>query len=155
MKARWTIDLASGFVVSALTIMGGSNPYIPASETRPAEKAFRIRFQPGDQSFQIDPLHRPEVGIGLPGSILDLAMGLDIDIDHACGGVAACSTCHVIVKEGLASCNESSEAEEDQLDKAPGVNPQSRLACQCVPDGSQDLVVQIPNWNRNLVREGN
>jgi 2Fe-2S ferredoxin len=82
-------------------------------------------------------------------------MGLGIDIDHACGGVSACSTCHVVVLEGLSSCNEASDSEEDQLDKAPGLTPQSRLACQCIPNGTENLLVQVPSWNRNLVREGN
>jgi len=59
----------------------------------------------------------------------------------------------IIVREGLESCNEATEDEEDQLDLAPGLTPQSRLACQCVPDGSHDLVVEIPGWNRNLVKE--
>jgi 2Fe-2S ferredoxin len=60
----------------------------------------------------------------------------------------------VIVREGEPSCNEATEDEEDMLDLAPGLTPQSRLACQCVPDGSTDLVVEIPSWNRNLVSEG-
>ena len=68
--------------------------------------------------------------------------------------VCACSTCHVIVKEGFDSLSEASENEEDMLDNAPGVTLQSRLACQAVADGSSDLVVEIPHWNRNLVSEG-
>lgn len=88
-------------------------------------------------------------------SLLEIAMDQDIDIDHACGGVCACSTCHVIVREGYDSCGEPEEREEDQLEKAPGLTPRSRLACQTRPDGSADLVVEIPSWNRNLVREGN
>jgi 2Fe-2S ferredoxin len=102
----------------------------------------------------VRPGEEPTGGTGLPGSLLDMALGSDIDIDHACGGVSACSTCHIIVREGLDSCTESTEGEEDQLDKAPGLTPQSRLACQCVPDGSKNIIVEIPNWNRNLVREG-
>jgi 2Fe-2S ferredoxin len=89
----------------------------------------------------------------LPGSILDIALASGVDIDHACGGVVACSTCHIIVKQGLNTCNESTDEEEDQLDKAPGLTPFSRLACQCVPNGKENLVVEVPNWNRNLVRE--
>ena len=58
-----------------------------------------------------------------------------------------------IVREGLETCNETSEDEEDMLDEAPGLTPNSRLACQCVPDGSKDLVVEIPAWNRNMVKE--
>ena len=48
---------------------------------------------------------------------------------------------------------EASDDEEDQLDNAPGLEPTSRLSCQCVPDGSSDVVVEVPDWNRNLVRE--
>jgi 2Fe-2S ferredoxin len=59
----------------------------------------------------------------------------------------------VIVKKGLDSCSESTEDEEDMLDMAPGLTPCSRLGCQTVPDGSEDLVVEIPDWNRNLAKE--
>ncbi|MCS6897260.1 MAG: 2Fe-2S iron-sulfur cluster-binding protein, partial [Nitrospira sp.] len=70
------------------------------------------------------------------------------------GGGCACSTCHVIVKQGLASCNEGTDDEFDQLEEAPMTTLQSRLGCQCVPDGTQDVVVEIPAVNKNLVREG-
>ena len=83
-----------------------------------------------------------------------VALGAGIEIDHACGGVCACSTCHVQVDGGLETCNEANDAEEDQLDLAPGLTETSRLACQCVPDGSAPLRVVIPAWNRNLVSEG-
>jgi 2Fe-2S ferredoxin len=76
-----------------------------------------------------------------------------VDIDHSCGGVCACSTCHVIVRQGIESCNEATDDELDQLDNARGLEPESRLACQCVPNGTQDIVVEIPKWNRNLARE--
>src|ERR1700756_4590113 len=113
-------------------------------------KKFSITFQlPGgkeSRTLEIDPDDRPSSDTGLPGSLLDIALGSDIDIDHACGGVCACSTCHVIVKEGLQSCNEPPEEEEDQLEEAPALTPKSPLACQCVPDGSEDLWVQVPNW---------
>lgn len=116
-------------------------------------KKFQIQFLPMNQTIEVDLDQLPSSEIGEPGSILDLALASDIDIDHACGGVCACSTCHIIVQAGLDSCNSATEEEEDQLDEAPGITPQSRLACQCIPDGSQNLVVQIPHWNRNLVRE--
>ena len=90
---------------------------------------------------------------GLPGSILNLALNAGIDVDHSCGGVCACSTCHIIVKQGIGSCNEANEDEEDMLDLAPGLDLNSRLACQCVPDGTQGVIVEIPEWNRNLVSE--
>ena len=114
---------------------------------------YSITFLPENKTLEIDPHHPPCSESGLPGSILDIALASGIDIDHACGGVSACSTCHVVIKEGFDSCNESSEDEEDQLDLAPGLTPQSRLACQCIPNGKQNLVIQVPNWNRNLARE--
>jgi 2Fe-2S ferredoxin len=53
----------------------------------------------------------------------------------------------------LESCNEASEDEEDQIEDARGVTIQSRLGCQCVPDGTRDVVVEVPSWNRNLIKE--
>ena len=94
-----------------------------------------------------------EVEADLGDSILELAEKHGIDIDHACGGVCACSTCHVIVRQGIEACGEPTDDELDQLEKAPGLEQNSRLGCQCVPNGSSDLVVEIPNWNRNLVSE--
>ncbi len=86
-------------------------------------------------------------------SILEIALDAGISIDHACGGVCACSTCHIFVSKGLDACSASSSEEEDRLDLAPGLTPFSRLACQCIPQGDADIVVEIPGWNRNLVRE--
>ncbi len=133
--------------------MGGTNPFIDEAETKLPEQAYTITFQPEGREVQVEPAELPYSRDGLRGSILEIALGHEIDIDHACGGVCACSTCHVIVREGFESCNEATEDEEDQLDLAPGVSPQSRLACQCVPNGSQNVVIEIPNWNRNLVSE--
>lgn len=133
--------------------MGGSNPYIKSVPPAGPQKKYTITFMPSGQTVEVDPENVPTAGTGLPGSILDIAMANDVDIDHACGGVCACSTCHVVVKEGFDTLNESTEEEEDQLDKAPGITTKSRLACQAVANGSKNLVVEIPNWNRNLVRE--
>lgn len=110
---------------------------------------YTIELANTGQTFEVDPANLPTAGHGEPGSLLDILMAYDIDLDHACGGVCACSTCHVIVRQGLESCGEASEGEEDQLEKAPALTPQSRLGCQCVPDGSQKIVVEIPRWNRN------
>ncbi|HOB75522.1 MAG TPA: 2Fe-2S iron-sulfur cluster-binding protein [Phycisphaerae bacterium] len=133
--------------------MSQQNPYIQDANTRLPKHKYRIRFLPMDRIIEVDPADLPYGDHGRPGSILDIALHHGIDVDHACGGVCACSTCHVIVREGLKSCNEPDDEEEDQLDDAYGLTPQSRLACQCVPDGSADIVVEIPSWNRNLVRE--
>ena len=88
------------------------------------------------------------------GSLLAIAEEAGVEINHSCGGVCACSTCHVYVQKGAKSCSPASEDEEDELDKAPAVTPDSRLSCQCVPDGSADVEVVIPKWNRNQVMEG-
>jgi len=133
--------------------MGGTNPFIKPVEAKLPTRQYTITFLPENEKVVIDPSKLPYARDGQPGSILEIALGHDIDIDHACGGVCACSTCHVIVRQGLESIPEATEDEEDQLDNAPGLTPQSRLACQAVPDGSVDLVVEIPNWNRNLAKE--
>ncbi len=104
-------------------------------------------------TVEVDPAKLPYSRDGQKGSILEIALGHKIEIDHACGGVCACSTCHVIVRQGLGSCPQATEEEDDQLDNAPGLTPQSRLACQTVPNGSSDVVVEVPGWNRNLVSE--
>ena len=76
----------------------------------------------------------------------------DIEIEHACEMSCACTTCHVIVREGFDSLNESSEGEEDLLDKAWGLEPESRLSCQAVV-GKMDLVVEIPKYTINHAKE--
>jgi 2Fe-2S ferredoxin len=88
-----------------------------------------------------------------PGtSILDAALEEGIEIEHACEKSCACTTCHVIVREGYESLNEAEEAEEDMLDKAWGLEPESRLSCQAIV-GQQDLVVEIPKYTINLASE--
>jgi len=124
------------------------------SETpRKASQSFKVTFMPMEVSVEVNHAELPYQRDGLAGSLLDIALHHEVDIDHACGGVCACSTCHVVVDAGIESCNESGDDEEDQLDNAPGLEPESRLACQCVPDGSADIVVRIPDWNRNMVKE--
>jgi len=134
--------------------MGGQNPYIQETKLRLPTRKFKITFLPMNKTVEVDPKDLPYGDHGLPGSILDIAVEHGVDLDHACGGVCACSTCHVLVREGLDTCNDTTDDEEDQLDEAYGLTPNSRLGCQCVPDGTKDLVVEIPDWNRNLSREG-
>jgi len=76
-----------------------------------------------------------------------------IDIDHACDQVCACTTCHVIVREGYATLNAAEDAEDDLLDKAWGLEPQSRLSCQAIV-GETNLVVEIPKYSINMAKEG-
>ena len=133
--------------------MGGVNPYLePAKVTQPTKK-YTITFLPMNVQFEVDPSVSRYGHNGLPLSVLDISKRAGVNIDHSCGGVCACSTCHVYVRDGLDSCNPPSDDEQDQLDNARGLELDSRLSCQCVPDGTQDVVVEIPAWNRNLVRE--
>ncbi len=85
-------------------------------------------------------------------TILDAALKNGIDIEHACEKSCACTTCHVIVREGFDSLDESDELEDDMLDKAWGLEPESRLGCQARVTGD-DLVVEIPKYTINLERE--
>ena len=85
-------------------------------------------------------------------TILDAALRNGIEIEHACEKSCACTTCHYIVREGFDSLPESSEQEDDMLDKAWGLEPESRLSCQArVTD--EDLVVEIPRYTINHARE--
>ncbi len=133
--------------------MGGINPYQAQVDTPLPSRTYTITFMPEGKKVTVDPGSLPLSREGKPGSILDIADGNDVEIDHACGGVCACSTCHVIVREGFDSIPEASEDEEDMLDEAPGLELTSRLACQAVPDGTVDVVVEIPGWNRNHAKE--
>lgn len=85
-------------------------------------------------------------------TILDVAAKTGIEIEHACEKSCACTTCHVVVREGFDSLEESDELEDDMLDKAWGLEPESRLSCQAqVAD--EDLVVEIPKYTINMVSE--
>ncbi len=133
--------------------MGGHNPYHDTTEPAPPKQGYRITFEPQGKVIEVDPKKLPLTDEGYPGSILDIAHANGIELDHACGGVCACSTCHVIIEQGADSCQEASEDEEDMLDSAPGVQLTSRLGCQAVPNGTSDVVVRIPGWNRNHAKE--
>jgi 2Fe-2S ferredoxin len=88
-----------------------------------------------------------------PGtSICDAALANGIEIEHACEKSCACTTCHVIVREGFDSLTEADEAEEDLLDKAWGLEPESRLSCQALI-GEAELVIEIPKYTINMVSE--
>lgn len=89
-----------------------------------------------------------------PGtSICDAALNNGIQMEHACEKVCACTTCHVYVHRGAESLNEPTEEEEDLLDKAWGLAPESRLSCQAIV-ADEDLEVEIPKYSINLASEG-
>ena len=88
-----------------------------------------------------------------PGtSICDSLLGAGVHIEHACEKSCACTTCHVHVREGFDSLDEADELEEDYLDKAWGLDPESRLSCQAIV-ADADLVVEIPKYTINMVSE--
>lgn len=134
----------------------GTNPYIDADAPPPPERPYTLTVLGDGQvvaTIEVDPAALPDHEEGQSGSILSLLLANGIELDHTCGGVCACSTCHIYVEQGGDTAPEPIEEEEDQLDFAPALRPSSRLACQCVPDGSEDVTVEIPSWKRNEVSE--
>ncbi len=95
------------------------------------------------------------------GKAIDVAVGVSIceallengvEIEHACEMSCACTTCHVVVREGFASLGELDESEEDLLDRAWGLEPTSRLSCQAIM-ARQDVTVEIPKYSINHAKE--
>jgi 2Fe-2S ferredoxin len=88
-----------------------------------------------------------------PGtSVCNALLAAGIPIDHACEKACACTTCHVIVRQGFETLASAEEKEEDMLDKAWGVEPNSRLSCQALV-GQDELTIEIPRYTINMVSE--
>lgn len=85
-------------------------------------------------------------------SVCDAMLSHDVSIEHACEKSCACTTCHVYIREGLDSLEEATDQEEDYLDKAWGLDPDSRLSCQSLV-ADEDLVIEIPKYTINMVSE--
>ncbi len=85
-------------------------------------------------------------------SICEALLEHGVNIEHACDMSCACTTCHVVVRDGYASLGELDEAEEDLLDRAWGLEPQSRLACQALL-AQQDVTIMIPKYTINHAKE--
>lgn len=107
----------------------------------------KVTFLPAGTAVEVEREQLPFAGHGKPGSLLDVALHFDVPLEHTCGGNCACTTCHVIVREGEANLSAMEDDEADRLEMAPGLTLHSRLACQAVVHG--DVVVEIPDWNRN------
>jgi 2Fe-2S ferredoxin len=113
----------------------------------------KVTFLPEGRTVEFESGSLPYSEHGKPESLLDVALNFGIHLEHACGGSCACTTCHVVVKEGSdRNLTEMEDDEADRLDMAPGLTLHSRLGCQAVVTG--DVVVEIPSWNRNYVSEG-
>jgi 2Fe-2S ferredoxin len=102
----------------------------------------KVTFLPLGKTVEVDEEKYPLADHGKPGSLLDIALAHDIPLEHNCGGSCACTTCHVIVREGGDHLSEMEADEEDRLDMAEGLTIRSRLGCQAVVQG--DVVVEIP-----------
>ena len=102
----------------------------------------RVMFLPAGKTVEVDDERYPLADHGKPGSLLDIALAHGIELEHNCGGSCACTTCHVVVREGEANLSDMQEDEEDRLDTAVGLTIHSRLGCQAVVRG--DVTVEIP-----------
>ena len=119
-----------------------------------ADGAVRVTFQPEGRTVEFPFGSMPYDGHGLPMSFLDVAENFGVFLDHACGGVCACTTCHIHVKEGAKGLSEAEDLEMDRMETAAGIQLDSRLGCQAVIERPGTYVIEIPKWNRNYVQEG-
>ena len=126
----------------------------PNEKNIPAEKLVRVTFLPEGRTVEFEFGAMPYQHHGKPMSFLDVAENNDVFLDHACGGVCACSTCHVLIKTGENGLTAADDDELDRLDMAADQQLNSRLGCQAVITRPGDYVVEIPKWNRNYVSEG-
>ncbi len=108
----------------------------------------KLTFLPHDEICPQGAEIEVEQGI----TICDAALKNGIEIEHACEKSAACTTCHIVITEGFDSLEEASEIEEDLLDKAWGLEPESRLSCQALV-ADKNLVIAIPKYTINMVSE--
>ena len=112
----------------------------------------KVTFVNFDRTVEFESGKLPYDDHGKPESILDVAMNFGIPLEHACGGSCACTTCHVVVKQGDNNLSPPDEDELDRLDMAADLTLHSRLGCQAVVQG--DVTAEIPAWNRNYISEG-
>jgi 2Fe-2S ferredoxin len=113
-------------------------------QTAPSPKTgrkYKVTFKPYNVTVEVDESQFPFGDHGKPGSLLDIALAHHVPMGHNCGGNCACTTCHVIVKEGMENLSPMEPDEEDRLDRAEGLTLSSRLGCQAVVKG--DVVVDI------------
>ena len=115
-----------------------------SSEPRPGVHRVTFILQNGETlTVAYEPGVTPYHEHGKEGSLLDVALNCGIDLEHACGGNCACTTCHIIVRKGEENLSEMDEDEEDRLYMADGLTLHSRLGCQAVVNG--DVTVEIPD----------
>ncbi len=121
--------------------------------TNPANLV-RVTFLPENKTVEFEHGKLNYQEHGKRESILDVALNFGVNLDHACGGNCACTTCHVVVKKGKECLSELDDDEADRLDGAADLQLESRLGCQVQITKPGEVVVEIPAWNRNYVSEG-
>lgn len=104
-------------------------------------------------SLMTDPKPIVKAMAAVGESILEVALDNGVSIEHTCGGVCACSTCHVYIEDGEELFDEPEDEELDRVDEAPGVQLNSRLSCQARIQRQGHVKVRVPAWNRNAVKE--
>ena len=117
------------------------------------EQRVRVTFLPENRTAEFDLHELPYAGHGRERSLLDVALNFDIRLEHACGGNCACTTCHVVVRKGEELLSEMEDDEADKLDTAADITLHSRLGCQARIERAGEIVVEIPDWNRNYASE--
>ena len=115
----------------------------------------KVTFLPSGQTYEFDLNSLSYHDHGKPKSFLDLALNFGFHLEHACGGSCACTTCHIVVKQGEKFLSEMEDDEADRVEMAADLQLGSRLGCQAViTSNDAEIVVEIPSWNRNYVSEG-
>jgi 2Fe-2S ferredoxin len=114
---------------------------VAATMEAPAENLVQVTFLPEGKTVTFEHGKLPYKDHGQRESLLDVALNHGIHLDHACGGNCACTTCHVVVKQGMENLSPMQQDEEDRLDIAEGLTLSSRLGCQAVVKG--DVVAEI------------
>lgn len=112
----------------------------------------KLTILPAGVTVEFDPATMPYTHHGKRCSILDICLNNGIELEHACGGSCACTTCHVVVESGMENLSEMDDDEADRVEQAADVGLRSRLGCQAAAAG--DVTVTIPSWNRNYISEG-
>lgn len=122
---------------------------VASTTSADATGTVRITFLPGNRTVEFDLDSLPYQEHGKPASILDVALNFGVELEHACGGNCACTTCHVVVRQGEELLSDMQDDEADKLDEAADLQLHSRLGCQCQIVKPGNIVVEIPSWNRN------
>jgi len=112
-----------------------------------AEEMYTIKFNFEQKDLEPRTLEKVEAG----QTLLEIALKNDIELHHNCGGVCACTTCHLYVDSGMDNIDEISDKEEDFIDRAVNPRLHSRLGCQCLlNDGSGEIEITIPDQTQFL-----